>query len=321
MPDSDLAPSNHDTAGKEHTRTDDPFAAPPSLSNIAPTFPRPCAYPAHSVPSSRAAVNGYRSTRHDRYHSYASTVPHKPGSMSSTGDSAVITPMSSMELEKASLAKEHEPKRSSRESERSGGSKGSRGHRDPEKAMSGSRNNSHPSNHHNASSTVAYVEQDDELDEGQRVQEQKAMKILLFLSGPCVLLSSLNTAWAFIALVITALSQPIRICARRPTFGQQLAGLLGPTLNLQLKCIYTPLPPHANEDASYHTFMLAAVHVLSPFLSFIMMFAAWVLAVYWMSSKMVGDPAGQDKRDDGKETVLGLRRWWERWLMRSVKEE
>ena len=228
--------------------------------------------------------------------------------MSSTGDSAVMTP-----------SKEHEQKRPSRDSKQSQSRKHSKSG-DPEKAMPGSPAHSHRSGQQNASSAVAYLDED-EPDEGQRLQVDKALKVLLFLSGPCVLLSSLNTAWACIALVITALSQPIRLCARRPTFDQQLAGLLGPTLNLQLRCIYTPLPPYANEDASYHTFMLAAVHILSPFLSFVMMFAAWTLAVYWISSKIVGDPAGQDKRDDGKETVLGLRRWWERWLMRSVKEE
>lgn len=162
-------------------------------------------------------------------------------------------------------------------------------------------------------------DEEDEVDQGRATQEQKAVKILFFLSGPCVLLSSVNAIWAIIALFITTLSQPIRICAKRPSFGQQLAGLLGPTLNLQLRSIYTPLPPHANEDLSYHNGMLLVVHLLSPFVSFAIIFAAWVLAVYWLCSGMVGDPAGQDKRDDGKETVLGLRNFWERWLMRSVK--
>lgn len=316
MAGSDLAPRN-----EQDTRIDDPFATPPSLSHQSPTLPRPCVYPpSNTVPSRIAAANEGWSTRHDRFSSQATTVPNKPGSMTSAGDSTLMTPMSSMELEKASLAKEHEPRRSSRESKRSKGSKESRRSRDPEKAMSGSRANSHPSTQNNAHSAVAYLE-DEELTDQQRIQEDNALRILLFMSGPCVLLSAINTAWACIALVITALSQPIRLCARRPTFGQQLAGLLGPTLNLQLRCIYTPLPPHANEDASYHTLMLVAVHILSPFLSFVVMFAAWTLAVYWISSTVVGDPAGQDKRDDGKETVLGLRRWWERWLMRSIKEE
>ena len=320
MAEPDLAPRNGN-AGKQETRKENPFASPASITSNAPTLPQPCVRPPHSPPSSRTAgANEGRYPRSDRTPQHTVIVTQKPGSMSSTADSTIMTPISSIDLEKASLAKEHIPKRSSRDSKRSKGSRGSKRSGDPEKAIK-SRNNSNPPSPHGVSNTVAYIEEDEELDEGQRVQEEKAVKVLLFLSGPCVLLSAVNTAWAIIALVITALSQPIRICAKRPTFGQQLAGLLGPTLNLQLRCIYTPLPPYANEDASYHTFMLLMVHILSPFLSFVMMFAAWVLAVYWVSSKIVGDPAGQDRRDDGKETVLGLRRWWESWLMRSVKEE
>jgi hypothetical protein len=227
-----------------------------------------------------------------------------------------MTPISSIDLEKASIAQEQAPKRRSRESKRS------RGSRDPEKAVyHSSRHGSHHSDRP-IDNTITYDdEEEDQPEPGRQEQDKNAVQILFFLSGPNVILSAMNTAWAIIALVITTLSQPIRICARRPSFGEQLAGLLGPTLNLQLRCIYTPLPPHANEDRSYHNGMLFLIHLLSPFLSFAVMFAAWTLAVYWVASGMVGDPAGQDKRDDGKETVLALRNWWERWLMRGVRDE
>ena len=238
--------------------------------------------------------------------------------MSSAGDSTTMTHVSSIELGKATLAKEQDPKAPSRDSRRIQRIIGSR---DPEKAMDSNQHKSPRTGNLGNPTVATYEEVDNEIDDGRRVQEEKAVKILFYLSGPCVILSSINTAWACMALVVTALSQPIRLCARRPTFGQQLAGLLGPTLNLQLRCIYTPLPPHANEHGSYHNIMLVAVHLLSPFLSFVMMFAAWILAVYWVSSAVVGDPAGQDKRDDGKETVLGLRNWWERWLIRTMKDE
>lgn len=321
MAEPDLAPRNG-SASKQDICVEDPFASPALLSATSPTLPRPCAQPSYYTPSVRTpALSGSTNTPHDRSVQPAANGQCKPGSMSSTAESIVMTPVSSIYLEKAALSKEQEPKRTSKESRRGKRSRGSKSSRDPEKAMPGSRNNSNHSGIHGVSSPVAYMEEEHELDEGQRIQNEKAMKVLLFLSGPCVVVSSMNTAWACIALVITALSQPIRICAKRPTFGQQLAGLLGPTLNLQLRCIYTPLPPYANEDASYHAFMLVVIHLLSPFLSFVMMFAAWVLAVYWISSAVVGDPGGQDKRDDGKECVLTLRRWWEKWLRRSVREE
>jgi len=153
------------------------------------------------------------------------------------------------------------------------------------------------------------------------LQESKACMILLFFSLPCAVLSILNAIWTIISLFITLLTQPVRLCARRPSFGQQLGGLIGPALNLQLKCIYTPLSPHANEDCSYHTLRLLMVQLLSPFLSFGMMIAAAIVAVYWLSSAIVGDPVGTDKRDDCRESVLLLRQWWETWLIRSIRED
>ena len=163
-----------------------------------------------------------------------------------------------------------------------------------------------------------YSDGESEIDAGLALQEAKAMKILFFLSGPVVALSFLNLFWTLISLFITILSQPVRLCARRITFGQQLASLLGPALNLQLKSIYTPLPPHANEDGVFHPGMLVFVHVVSPVLSIGVAIAAWVVAAYWLMAGIVGDPAGMDKRDDGRETVLGLRGWWENLMLKGI---
>ncbi|EMC95352.1 hypothetical protein BAUCODRAFT_35336 [Baudoinia panamericana UAMH 10762] len=271
-------------AGREHEQTVTP------LSNLR--HPSPCVLP--PMQPVRYAANDYgRHTGHDR--SRADDDYYTSGSMSS---GSFVSPVSSIE-------KDHD-----RESGVTV--------RDPEKAMHNARNTDRRSRDN---LSLTYTDDEEAEDEGRRMQEQKAVNILLFLAGPCVLLSALNAAWTIISCVITSLTQPVRLCARRPTFGQQLAGLLGPALNLQLRCIHTPLPPYANEDAVYHTWMLVAVHLLSPFLSLGVMFGSWVLAFYWVSSLVVGDPAGMDKQDDGRETVLGLRRWWEAWLLRSVKEE
>ena len=303
---------------KQATTVEDPFATPARVDSF-PTAPQPCAFPYDDQSPTRDAFTSRDSAPGHQRQQSSTHKTNKPGSLSSAGDSSIMTPGSSVDLEKAGLKREAlKSKRSSRGSSRS---KQQTNNRRDEKVMPGSPDHATHTSDRGNSIRQTYEEDDDEVDEGRLRQEQHALKILLFLSGPCVLLSALNTVWACIALVITALSQPIRICAKRPTFGQQLAGLLGPTLNLQLRSIYTPLPPHADEDSSYHTLMLVMVHMLSPFLSFVVMFASWTLAVYWLSSTIVGDPAGQDKRDDGKETVLGLRNWWERWLMRCIKEE
>lgn len=236
---------------------------------------------------------------------YDEKANYKPGSMSS-GGSSFITPISPVDLEKAVLA--HVPKKSPPP-------------RPEVRRVSRQSRSSVPQSMSDHIRMQYAEEEEDGERNGTRLQQEKAVKILSFLSGPCVLLSVLLSAWTVLSILITTFTQPVRLCARRPTFGQQLAGLLGPALNLQLKCIYTPLPPHANDDRSYHAFTLVMVHTLSPLISLGMMFLAWVLAVYWASSAVVGDPAGTDNKDDGRETVLGLRHWWENYLMRSVMGE
>jgi hypothetical protein len=228
------------------------------------------------------------------------------------------TTMSSFDLEKGmSGSKDKQNRRSKRDSAR-----------DPEKAFYNAQQASPPQSHRSPrhsqrqsrddTGSATYSDVDSEIDAGLALQEAKAMKILFFLSGPVVALSFLNLFWTLISLIITILSQPVRLCARRITFGQQLASLLGPALNLQLKSIYTPLPPHANEDGVFHPGMLVFVHLVSPVLSIGVTIAAWVVAAYWLMAGIVGDPAGMDKRDDGRETVLGLRGWWENLMLKGI---
>lgn len=313
-----LAPRASDQ-GLADLRASDPFATPTFVAANLPTPPEPAA----QLPS-KADPNHLHGSQNrppmNRPLSDHGAYSHKSASMSSTANSSIMSPMSSIDLEKQNIAREASPKKQHRASKdrQSRHSRDRSSRRDPEKAV-----HSAPQSHRNsrqAAQRIAYVE-DDDADEARRVQEEKALNILLFLSGPCVILSFLNSIWTFISVIITLLAQPVRLCARRPTFGQQLGGLLGPALNLQLKSIYTPLPPHADEDFTYRAGMLLAVQLLSPFLSLGMMIAAWIAAVYWISSAVVGDPAGMDKRDDGKETVLSLRDWWERWLVRSMRED
>lgn len=267
----------------------DPFATPTLEPSVLPAQPEP-------------AVQR-NDSRHDpsydaQYHNGAQH-PYKSASLSSTG-----THISSIYLEKGG----HNERSPAAKKEKRVSS------RDPEKAESPSRGDS------DERRRVVTIEDDDEED-ARTQQERKAVKILLFLAGPCVLLSFLNAIWTIISLFVTTMTQPVRLCARRPSFGQQLGGLLGPALNLQLRSIYTPLPPHANEDFTYHTGMLVMVQLLSPFASMGMMVVAWIVAVFWLLTMVVGDPAGTDKRDDGRETVLTIRNWWEDWLARSMSLE
>ncbi|KAI7240066.1 hypothetical protein KC330_g1516 [Hortaea werneckii] len=303
MRESALAPSSHH-AGQQPPSSQNPFASP-GASPIQQ--PEPCAQPPQSLTATqREAAYGQWNAAHHQPSRHTPQYDTPKTHSVSSGDS---TQMSSFELEKSSIAQEQAPP--TRHTER-----------DPEKATRSPRRSAQRQANMGDSISLTYSDDDDHDEEdGRRTQEKKAVQILAYLAAPCVVLSFLNCIWAVISLILTLFTQPVRLCARRPSFGQQLGGLLGPALNLQLKSIYTPLKPHANEDMSYNSFALVMVHILSPFLSFVLMFVAWVLAAYWLVSAMVGDPAGMDKRDDGRESVLSLRRWWEYWLMRCVRDE
>lgn len=279
-----------------------PYVVAPT---ILPTHPAPCARPSSSrsprslTPASASPVIPYQ---HPEWLAGPpSTSPHRPSR------SADHTRRSSRQ---GSTTLHHEKlsERSTSDSESS-----DLYGRDVEKGSFGS----HRSSNSNIMTSITYDEEEEPVDEYRQQQEQKATGILLFMSGPCVLLSCFNCIWTIIALFLTVLTQPFRLGANKPTFGQHLSGLLGPALDRQLRCIYSPTP--TQQGPFYAPISLVGVHLLSPFLSFAMMFASWTLAIYWLSSAIVGDPAGQDKRDDGKETVLGLRNCWERWLMKSFK--
>lgn len=312
---SDLASSTAPETANTRPVLVDPFASPASHGVDTPKYPEPCAQLPPRT-SDRVTSDETLATSEAQSAAYNTNGSvYKSASMSSAGQSSTLTGMSSFDLEKG-MGKEQDKqnRRSKRDSARDTekamySAQSPRSHRSPRQSLRPSRDDA-------ASATYSHVES--EIDAGLALQEEKAMKILFFLSGPVFALSILNFIWTLISLVITTLSQPVRLCARRITFGQQLASLLGPALNLQLKSIYTPLPPHANEDGVFHPGMLVFVHLVSPVLSIGVVVAAWVVAGYWLMAGIVGDPAGMDKRDDGKETVLGLRGWWENLLLKGI---
>lgn len=190
--------------------------------------------------------------------------------------------------------------------------------RDPEKAtptgLHTSQSSSPPAD------VASLASSNQSINDIQAQQAQHALRILLFLSGPCIALSFVNLIWTFLALLVAMLCMPLRLCTILSPFRNQVCHFLAPTLGLQLHCIYSPaLPRPSNENDSYSASGLVLVHVAAPLLSIGVAVAAWVVAVYWGLASIVGDPAGSDGRDDGKEAVLGLRGWWERLLHNGAR--
>ena len=121
--------------------------------------------------------------------------------------------------------------------------------------------------------------------------------------------------WTFAAILMSLALAPLRLCTSRSSFRSQITTFLGPTLNLQLRLIYSN-----NPTTGFSSSMLVVVHLFSPVVAFGVALAAWTSAAFWIFTSILGDPGGNDGHNDGKESILGVRNWWERWLSRSLRE-
>lgn len=65
--------------------------------------------------------------------------------------------------------------------------------------------------------------------------------------------------------------------------------------------------------------MLMLINLLSPIYALGIAISAWVAAAFWCYAAILGDPDGRDSKNDGVVAVMGVRRWWEVWLKRSVR--
>jgi hypothetical protein len=84
-------------------------------------------------------------------------------------------------------------------------------------------------------------------------------------------------------------------------------------------CSHDSIVENSRPVGAYNVPMLLMVHLLSPFVSVGVAFAAWVAASFWVFATIMGNPDGTERKDDGKAAVLGVRNWWERWLTRAIR--
>ncbi|KAL9138470.1 MAG: hypothetical protein Q9175_000311 [Cornicularia normoerica] len=67
--------------------------------------------------------------------------------------------------------------------------------------------------------------------------------------------------------------------------------------------------------------VLFLVSMLSPLYAMAIAVATWIAGVFWFYTAILGNPNGREDRDDGREAVLAVRGWWERWLIQSLEPE
>ncbi|KAF9698120.1 hypothetical protein EKO04_003367 [Ascochyta lentis] len=190
-----------------------------------------------------------------------------------------------------------------------------RAHLDPEKADYYDSPRDHRSQNR-ASLPDAPAVVYDKSEYHEKGPEDKAWQLLFYLSAPCALLSIAITFWTLIAILISLALYPLRLCTSRPSLSTQLTTFLAPALNLQLHLVYS-----FDASESYSVPMLVVIHLFSPIVAFGVAVAAWTAAAFWFFSSILGDPGGHDggRHNDGKDCILGVRNYWERWLSRGFR--
>lgn len=78
-------------------------------------------------------------------------------------------------------------------------------------------------------------------------------------------------------------------------------------------------PAQGRHNLDYKPLCLIAVYLAAPVLSLGVAAAVWVSASFWIFAIIVGNPDGTERRDDGRATVLGVRNWWEKYLLSAVR--
>ncbi|MCJ1476538.1 hypothetical protein MMC13_005204 [Lambiella insularis] len=155
--------------------------------------------------------------------------------------------------------------------------------------------------------------------EGTAASEQNVDKhlkgILLHLAVLSPFLATILGFYAFIALLALLLLCPLRLCMSRISLRRQVSQALFPLLALHLRLIHSSFVPSPQPSAR----KLVSVSLLSPLYAAAIAVASWVATVFWVYAAILGEPNESDRSDnDGRAAVLGVRKWWERWLMKGA---
>ncbi|CAO1604485.1 hypothetical protein XANCAGTX0491_008040 [Xanthoria calcicola] len=194
---------------------------------------------------------------------------------------------------------------------------------DSEKAIHARQ--SPPNGHRPGQDRSSFVSEDEE------VIEEHAVWILVYLSFLSPAVASLVSIYSLVTALFLLLFCPITVFIRpRKPLAYQIQSLLTPATYYQLRFVCSTYRSDLhrnmmNPEDEYQTMnrgnplLLTLINILSPLYAAGIAVTAWVAAGFWFTSLILGDPDGRDKKDDGRTVVLGVRRLWERWLIRGLR--
>lgn len=123
----------------------------------------------------------------------------------------------------------------------------------------------------------------------------------------------------FTATLLLLLSPCFLLLKQRP-ISTRFYRFLAPPPEYQLGLIFST---YETNSTTYHTghslAILVLVNTFAPFCAVAIAASAWVGGVFWFYTAILGNPDGKEERDDGREFVLTVRGWWERWLIQGLR--
>jgi len=140
----------------------------------------------------------------------------------------------------------------------------------------------------------------------------------IYLTTISPFLALILSVYTFVTTMTMILLSPFCfICNECRPFRNRLHFFLFPPISFQLGLIYSEI--RVSGTPSDRSAMLILINICSPFYAICISASAWVAAGFWVFVALMGNPDGQDGKDDGREAVMGVRRWWERWLERAIR--
>lgn len=133
-------------------------------------------------------------------------------------------------------------------------------------------------------------------------------------------LALLISIYTFLTAVFFLLLSPFYLCMKDQPLTAHFHRFLSPSPRFELYLIFSI---HDTETALYNgagnVARLVVANILAPIYAIAIAVAAWVAAVFWTYTAILGNPDGGEDRDDGREAVLAVRGWWERWLLLGLR--
>lgn len=192
-----------------------------------------------------------------------------------------------------------------------------------------------PYNH----SRLTYIDREDDRDDdgpqehtiwilvgsstsGTISSHQHARNQQIYLSVLAPLLALPIALYTLVIGTLLLLLFPLCFCLKQSPISARFRHSLSPLLVFQLGLVYSSYDiddPVRSETSG--VVVLFLVSMLSPLYAMAIAVATWIAGVFWFYTAILGNPNGREDRDDGREAVLAVRGWWERWLIQSLEPE